>query len=558
MYQPTSGREWKLSEMAGIAVDKMVVSKATRKFERQRAIIMATSLKPPRYLPSSGAGVAPSPGALSLFWHLLCCFVTGRTVYLLYFHPLSKYPGPKLWAITRWGVSRAIISGKSHDIILELHKNHGPIVRVAPDELAFQSISAWNDIGGHRKMGEAEMMKEPVFNEAFKDNLLGVRNRADHGRMRRILSRGFSSVALQKQAPLIQRYVDQLISELHKRCDDGKRFINIEAWYSFVAFDIIGDLTFGESFGSLDSGGHHPWASLIFDTTRFVILANCLKRINRLLLPLLFFITPKGLGRRLRENQQLTDAKIAKRRTLGASRPDFMSAMLSQDEKGGVLSEEEITSNCTALILGGAETISTALSGTTYYLSTNPHTMAAVVAEVRGAFSREDDITLTGTGQLRYLNAVITESLRMFPPFAGVSPRQVPAGGATIAGEFIPANVCIWHWSMTRSPEFFLHADKFHPERWLDDPRFQNDQKLASQPFAVGPRNCIGMNLAYVELRLILAKLVWNFDVELDGSCSNWVDDLVEYFGWEKTPLFVRLTPRKFEQEMAETVDGGN
>nr|ACD39760.1 cytochrome P450 [Hypomyces subiculosus] len=467
-------------------------------------------------------------------------------IYLLYFHPLSKFPGPKFWAVTRWGVSLAIISGKSHDIILDLHKKYGPILRIAPDELAFQSVSAWNDIGGHRKPGQPEMTKEPIFNEAFKDNLLGVTTREDHSRMRRILSRGFSAATFQKQEPLLKGYVDLLLSELKKRCEGGQKLIDIQTWYSFTAFDIIGDLTFGESFGSLDSGGHHPWASLIFETTRFVILANCLKRINRAFLPVLLFITPKGFGRRLKENQQLTDAKIAKRRALGASRPDYMTAMLGNDEKGAKLSDTEITSNCTALILGGAETISSALSGTTYYLTKNPEAMAKVIEEVRSAFSSEDEITLTGTGHLKYLNAVITESLRMFPPFAGASPRQVPRGGATIAGEFIPAgtSVGIWHWSMARCPDFFTHANEFHPERWLDDPRFDNDKKDASQPFAVGPRNCIGMNLTYVELRLILARLFWNFDIKLDKSCDNWVDDMVEYFGWEKIPLMVSLTPR--------------
>lgn len=98
---------------------------------------------------------------------------------------------------------------------------------------------------------------------------------------------------------------------------------------------------------------------------------------------------------------------------------------------------------------------------------------------------------------------------------------------------------------MTRSPDFFSLADEFHPERWLDDARFENDQRQASQPFAVGPRNCIGMNLAYVELRLVMARILWNFELKLDASCSNWVDDLVEYFGWEKTPLLVYLTPRQ-------------
>lgn len=87
------------------------------------------------------------------------------------------------------------------------------------------------------------MGKEPVFNEAFKDNLLGVRNREDHGRMRRVLSRGFSASTLQKQEPLIKGYVDKLISELLKRSNDGRTLVDIETWYSFTAFDIIGAST---------------------------------------------------------------------------------------------------------------------------------------------------------------------------------------------------------------------------------------------------------------------------------------------------------------------------
>lgn len=53
------------------------------------------------------------------------------------------------------------------------------------------------------------------------------------------------------------------------------------------------------------------------------------------------------------------------------------------------------------------------------------------------------------------------------------------------------------------------------------------------------------MNLTLVELRLIMARILWNFELKLDKTCTNWVDDMVEYFGWEKTPLLVSLVPRQ-------------
>ncbi|KAF2096875.1 cytochrome P450 [Rhizodiscina lignyota] len=477
--------------------------------------------------------------ALPFLWILIL-----RPIYLLSFHPLSRFPGPKLWAVTRWGVSLANISGRSRYILLDLHKKYGPVVRIAPDEITFQSITARTEIAGHRKVGEPEMIKEPVFNESFRNNIIGA-SRDDHARMRKILARGFAASTLQRQEPLIIQYIDKLISELHKRAD-GTNF-DIEAWYAYTAFDIIGDLTFGESFGSLDSGGHSSWASLLFETSRTVVLGNSLKRISKALLPALLLITPKNTSRRMQENRELTDAKIAKRRALGTSRPDFMSGMLGDDGKGGLLSEDELKSNCDALMIAGAETTSTVLGGITYYMATTPSVLENAATEVRSTFVRDEDINMIGTAHLKYLQAVITETLRMLPPIAGISPRQVPAGGAVIAGEFIPeyTTVGVSHFSMGRAPEYFSRADEFHPERWLDGPLFKNDQKEAAQPFAVGPRNCVGMNLANVELRIIIARILWNFDLKLDESSMNWERDMNEYLAWEKAPLIVSLTPRQ-------------
>lgn len=93
------------------------------------------------------------------------------------------------------------------------------------------------------------------------------------------------------------------------------------------------------------------------------------------------------------------------------------------------------------LIIGGSETTATLLSGVTYYLLCNPSTLAKLTTEIRNAFQREDEITITSVGQLPYLLACLDEGLRVYPPVPIGLPRVVPKGGATIAGRFVPEDV---------------------------------------------------------------------------------------------------------------------
>lgn len=98
---------------------------------------------------------------------------------------------------------------------------------------------------------------------------------------------------------------------------------------------------------------------------------------------------------------------------------------------------------------------------------------------------------------------------------------------------------------MYRSPENFVLPDSFIPERWLGDARFANDRKDAFQPFLFGARNCIGRNLAYAEMRSILARVMWNFDIKLVDANEDWIGKNTLYSLWDKPPLNVYLSPRK-------------
>lgn len=89
----------------------------------------------------------------------------------------------------------------------------------------------------------------------------------------------------------------------------------------------------------------------------------------------------------------------------------------------------------------------------------------------------------------------------------------------------------------------FHRPDDFIPERWLKNapPEFASDNKAACNVFSLGIRNCIGRNLAYAESRLLLSKVLYNFDLELAPGQDNWMKQKV-YLVWQKGPLYVRLS----------------
>lgn len=103
----------------------------------------------------------------------------------------------------------------------------------------------------------------------------------------------------------------------------------------------------------------------------------------------------------------------------------------------------------------------------------------------------------------------------------------------------------------SRSPDHFFESDRFHPERWLEpaskDPKsdFFNDARSSFQSFLVGPGACLGRNLAYTEMRTILARLLWKFDIELCPESSQWTKGQKTYLVWDKPPLMCTLKARK-------------
>ncbi|KAL4959139.1 cytochrome P450 [Aspergillus stella-maris] len=479
-------------------------------------------------------------------------YIAIATVWSILFHPLRHISGPKAWAAFPLLRYISATRGNLEEDLRQLHSVYGPAVRFGPDEVSFITAEAWKDIYGH---GQPQLPK--VLNSASDPNDIISSNHDDHSRFRRAMSHAFSAKGLQSQEPLLISYVDKLIERLKSNVESGVP-ADMVKWYNLTTFDIIGDLAFGKPFGGLDSSEYHHWVATIFGSVKalsFVKLKDTYPTVFRFLQALLFKNASSVMEARIK---QLEHSAIAVQNRLRnadsaaySNRVDFMDSMLRHRGEKNELTDRELEANSSILIIAGSETTATLLSGATYWILRNPNVAARVTAEVRSVMKNQSDITFQKvTAELPYMQACLDEALRMYPPVPSGQQRWtvVPT---TISGYDIPAGVkvSVHQFAAYHSPTNFYLPHSFIPDRWLPSATknpsspFYSDKREVFQPFSVGPRNCIGRNLAYAEMRVIFARVLWNFDLELCEESARW-DEQNSYILWEKSPLMCRLKVR--------------
>ena len=162
-------------------------------------------------------------------------------LYHVYLGPLSKYPGPKLWAFSGLPRVISIVQGNEGKLTLELHQKFGPVVRVGPNELSFTSgAQAWRDIYGFKKHGQSQPSKHTRFYAKPLNDVDGLFTADDsnHGRQRKILSHSFSDRSLKEQEPLLKRWAAVMMKKLSDRAD-GKQHTDLLKYYNCTTFDIM-------------------------------------------------------------------------------------------------------------------------------------------------------------------------------------------------------------------------------------------------------------------------------------------------------------------------------
>ncbi|CAG8953633.1 hypothetical protein HYFRA_00010092 [Hymenoscyphus fraxineus] len=494
---------------------------------------------------------------------VLLSYPTFNAVYNLYFHPLSKHPGPKLWAASRLPFIYCLVTGKLVQREREFHEKYGDFLRLAPDEVSFASEEAWNDIYTFRKGHKRALRDKRYYTapDSKVDNIITTADFRFHARIRGILSNSFTEASLRSQYPLILSKADLLISQLQLLAEnpanngEGGR-INMTEWLNFFTMDTISDLAFGESFGCLEKGDYHEWVRTLFSFLKYMSLAAA-PRYYPTLEFLLMKLVPKSVMEGQKKHMQYAFEKINRRIDLKSDRPDFMTPFMRNNVNFESISRDEILATFNFVIIGGSETSATALTGIFNHLSKNENKeiLQRLCADIRTKFTTQQEITFDSIQSIPYLEAVISEGLRVCNPVPGGLPRVVPEGGDTYCGIFLPegTRLAVRTFATNRSQKNFNDPDKFAPERWLaEDQRptdYSKDSLTASRPFSSGFHSCLGRPLAMLEMRLVIIKLLLAFDISVDAKDSVNFDDFPVIMLIQKLPMLLRIKPRSLGKE---------
>ncbi|KAB8072331.1 cytochrome P450 [Aspergillus leporis] len=401
---------------------------------------------------------------------------------------LSYLPGPWYTKFTDLPLRYKVVTGQRPRYVHALHDKY---VDVA-------------DIGGAREIHRigSGFLKDPWYTLLNRKDTQSIFTTTDpkfHNAHRRLLSSPMSELSLKSMEPLIESRVRLTIQKIQEEMKT-RGVADVYKWWFFMATDIIGELTFGDSFRMLEQGKKNQYVK---DIEMISIIGGIRASFPVLvqlatLLPLPIFKEVNASGDRV---FGYATESINRYKRLLAENPDnpkptVFTKLYNAGEEG--LPDNEIRDDAQSFIVAGSDTTANTLTYLVWAVCRDPQIQRKLVDELA---TISDNFTDEDLRPLPYLNQVINEALRLYPAVPSALPRSVPPKGTTLGGHYIPAGstVSTQLYSLHRDPIAYPQPEKFEPSRWASPTK---EMKDAFMPFGAGSRNCIGLHLAKIELRL--------------------------------------------------------
>ncbi|KAK2472469.1 hypothetical protein H9L39_16349 [Fusarium oxysporum f. sp. albedinis] len=483
-----------------------------------------------------------------LFQYLVIFFVSFKAItYIqrLFFHPLSKFPGPRICAASRlyefyWDSYQ---HGRFWAKLPDLHRRYGPVVRIGPNEVHIEDSEYFDTIFGFRPLNkEAMTAKEFGINHA----LFGVEDYKTYVKKRAAFGNAFSRTRLSKIQGQINEEIQKGCTWVEENSKNGGP-VDLAFLFRAVPAEIITKYLFGQEYGFLQ---HVQTTKNLYD-----------KRMDRLFgfshlgrfipkeIPLFLSLFRQLILRALGYNdpgsafldyfllaQKLVQKVVAQhnhsnRNAEGITQhtvfDDFLDSSLPQEEKeNGPLTQQAV-----AIWSGGWDTVGFVLTMAAYQLLQNPQVEQRLYQELKEAWKDPTEPPeITTLENLPYLTAVVKETFRLSPGALCRLSRVNPGGFEQYGDWEIPPGTII---SMSipdvLSDEAIWGSDAavFKPERWLSGGA-DLDRYLVT--FSKGTRVCPGIELAWIETRLVIASLFRRYEMSIAAEAGISDDDIMPYY----------------------------
>lgn len=448
-------------------------------------------------------------------------YIVVLAIYRLYFHPLAKFPGPKIAALTLWyefyydGLKR----GRYTFEIGKMHEKYGPIVRISPDELHVNEPSFINDLyaGGSKRRD-----KYAYFSAQFgiPDSVFGTPGHDLHRLRRGSLNRFFSKASVTKLEPIIHNAIEKLISQLQTHTGSGNPVAMTMA-FSCMTTDVVTEYAFDKSYDFLGSPTFVPnfHRAIVAGTDMgpwFKQFPWLITLMNKLPRSIVTWINPEAavyvqfqedIRRQIRQVQLSVAEDKVDRGTGRTIFHELLTGDLPEREKR----LERLWQEGQIVIGAGTETTAWSLSAMLFYVLNDPRILRNLQNELFAAIpDPKERVPCSDLEQLPYLSAVICEGLRLSygvstrlqrinpdgPFFVKTDADSSKTGNGGVRVVEIPPGTPV---GMTAAlihnhPDLFPNPDDFCPERWLDSHGQRHhdlDKYLLS--FSRGSRQCIGI-----------------------------------------------------------------
>ncbi|PHH83085.1 hypothetical protein CDD82_3620 [Ophiocordyceps australis] len=477
----------------------------------------------------------------------LMALAAAVAVYRLFLHPLATVPGPKWAAVSNMWHALHVRNGRVGGLARTLHQKYGPMVRVGPNEVWFNSKEAFDQIYCPGKGFEksdfylATCLNKPRINWLMKPHfedsldLLSERDMKRYRVQRRLVGRIYHASNVARYEQVLDGVVQRAVTELEAM---GGQEVDLAEWMHIIAVECLGACVLSWSPGLIkrrsDGGtlyhGHQAWRrksvfGLFPLAAKLELVWPGFGRAFAKLLGVTYK-TPAGfrsffpdVGRRV-----LRRIKSGPRRATGRGkgqnvRDDLMGQLVGLHQENAGFSQDYLKKMAVTNFGAGHETLASTLTSTLAMISSR----AAVQKQMREEMARQaGPACWTRARAPVYTRAAIKEAMRLCPVMGMSLPRVTPAGGMRVHGRWFGPGTIVGcnPVALQRNQDVFgLDAGCYRPERWLDD-RETRAMERYMLIWGGGARMCPGRPLAELVVYKVVTGLVerFNMDVGLPGD----------------------------------------